>query len=141
MRNTFFSNIYFKIRVLKSRLRVLEIQKFFNHSWSHSNLLPQPFNIHSIITFGESKAIFYLYSFGCTVCFLVLQKHTIFTHLFNFCSLKDTRNSSKKRPLDFEKKQQLSSEKCSAKYQLTHMRLSPLHQFANLFTVKLCLWF
>ena len=64
MRNTFFSIIYFK-----SQLKVLEIKKFSNHSWSHSNLLPQPFTIHSIIKFWVSKAVFYLYSFGSTVCF------------------------------------------------------------------------
>ena len=41
-------------------------------------------------------------------------------------TLKETRNSSKIRPLDFEKKGQLNSEKCSAKYQWTYMRISPL---------------
>ena len=65
----FFSTIYFNIRALKSQLKVLEIKKFSNHSWSHSNLLPQPFTIHSIIKFWVSKAVFYLYSFGSTVCF------------------------------------------------------------------------
>ena len=69
MRNTFFSTIYFNNGALKSQLKVLEIKKFSNHSWSHSNLLPQPFTIHSIIKFWVSKAVFYLYSFGCTVCF------------------------------------------------------------------------
>ena len=53
--------------------------------------------------------------------------------------LKETRNSSKTRPLDFEKKWKLNSEICFVKYQWTHVRLSPLCYFANLFSWKRCL--
>ena len=81
----FFSTIYFNIRALKSQLKVLEIKKFSNHSWSHSNLLPQPFTIHSIIKFWVSKAVFYLYSFGCFVCFFgFIEKHHIHKSFYLF---------------------------------------------------------
>ena len=41
-------------------------------------------------------------------------------------SLKEMSNSSNKRPLDFEKKRQLNSEKYSAKYQWSHRQPHPL---------------
>ena len=51
-------------------------------------------------------------------------------------NLKETRNSSKIQPLDFDKKWKLNSKKCFVKYQWTNVRLSPLCYFANL---KRCL--
>ena len=53
-------------------------------------------------------------------------------------NLKETRNSSKIRPLDFEKNDS-STQKNVPHNTNEHTRLSPLHQFANLFTLKRCL--
>ena len=49
--------------------------------------------------------------------------------------LKETRNSSKIRPLDVKKRLAIS-KKCSAKHQWTHMQLFPLWYFAHLFTLN-----
>ena len=63
----------------------------------------------------------------------------LFYKKYYWSKLKEMRNSSKMRPLDFEKKWKLNSKKCFVKYQRTLMRLSPLCYFANLFTLKACL--
>ena len=52
--------------------------------------------------------------------------------------LKNTRNLLKILPLDFEKKWKLNPEKCFSKYQWTHVRLSLLCYFPNLFTLNRC---
>ena len=54
--------------------------------------------------------------------------------------LKETRNALTIRPLDFEKKWWFNSEDCTAEYQWTHMRLSPLCYFPNLHWSVVSLW-
>ena len=90
--------------------------------------------ICSGFTFSK-KGIFYV----LTVFFYSVKSILINFEESNFKSLKETRNSSKIWPLDFEQIWQLGSEICFVKYQWTYLRLSPLCYFANLFTLKRCL--
>ena len=55
--------------------------------------------------------------------------------------LKETRNSSKFRPLDLEKKWKLNFEKCFVNYQWAHVWLSLLCYFTNLFLLRNVVWF
>ena len=78
--------------------------------------------------FEQTESLHKLYSYNNSYNSYNSNAIPINISIYEACInlLMETRNSSKKQPLDFEKKWQLNSEKCSAKFQWTHKQLSPL---------------
>ena len=108
-------------------MKICEVEYIMN-IWSYENMLT-----HALLLF-----LFFSYDF-IEICFWIFFCFCFIRKKYYWSKLKEMRNSSKMRPLDFEKKWKLNSKKCFVKYQRTLMRLSPLCYFANLFTLKSCL--